>query len=253
MSTDTRAAAGLSLQRDAWLTGKFGRAVWRVAHDNGGEPLSALRSLSPVFAYAKVDTGDVASLWALNEHGFRVVDAALTLEGSARIDASGNNLRLAGPDDRDPVGAIAASSFRYSRFHIDPLIPLEMAHALKAEWATNFFKGTRGDGMVVAERDGRVVGFTQLMWQTPEVLVIDLIGVEPAHQGQGIGRAMIGYAWRHGTGDHRRPSKIRVGTQVANTPSIRLYESLGFRLMASQYVLHFHGGAPLANDAHRRD
>ena len=253
MSTDTKAATGLSLQRDTWLTGKFGRAVWRVAHDNDGEPLSALRSPSPLFAYAKVDTADVASLWSLNEHGFRVVDAALTLEGSTRVDARGNNVRFAVSGDLDAVGRIAGSSFRYSRFHIDPRIPLEMAHALKAEWATNFFRGTRGDGMVVAERDGRVVGFTLLMWHAADCLVIDLICVEPAYQGQGIGGAMIGHAWQHGTGDTRRPSRIRVGTQVANTPSIRLYESLGFRLVGSQYVLHLHSGHPLANDAHRRD
>jgi len=34
---------------------------------------------------------------------------------------------------------------------------------------------------------------------------------------------------------------LRVGTQVANIPSTRLYEKAGFRLRASHYVLHAHG------------
>lgn len=253
MSVETGAAPVLSLQRDAWLTEKFGYAVWRVAHGADGEPLSALRSPDPLFAYAKVDTADVATLWSLSESGFRVIDAALTLEVSGRVDAPGNDARLARPGDRKAVERIAGSSFRYTRFHLDPLISLDMAHAIKAGWAGNFFEGARGDGMVVAERDGRVVGFTQVLWQSADCLVIDLIGVETAYQGRGIGRAMIGYAWQHGTGESRRPSRIRVGTQVANTPSIRLYESLGFRVTSSQYVLHFHGGPLLAGDAHRRD
>ena len=39
------------------------------------------------------------------------------------------------------------------------------------------------------------------------------------------------------------PSVIAVGTQVANLPSVRLYEKLGFRLAAAQYVFHFHNPA----------
>ena len=43
----------------------------------------------------------------------------------------------------------------------------------------------------------------------------------------------------------RRPRGLRVGTQAANTPSVRLYESLGFRLSQAQFVLHHHGrGGP---------
>ena len=117
---------------------------------------------------------------------------------------------------------------------------MEIANAIKSEWAANYFCGKRGDGMVVAEQDRQVVGFVQLLWHADECLVIDLIGVDSPHQGEGIGRDMIGYAFHHGIGDDRRPSRIRVGTQAANTPSVRLYESLGFRLITAQYVLHYH-------------
>ena len=36
------------------------------------------------------------------------------------------------------------------------------------------------------------------------------------------------------------PKTVRVGTQIANIPSLRLYESLGFRIADTHYVLHYH-------------
>jgi ribosomal protein S18 acetylase RimI-like enzyme len=168
------------------------------------------------------------------------VDVAVTFEGPAPEESSGAGVRFARLSDRDPVAAIARSSFRFSRFHLDPLMPPAVANAIKAEWAANFFTGRRGDGMVVAEVDGIVVGFLQLLWSGIGVLVIDLIGVAASHQRRGIARNMIYYAARHGTGDARKPNRVRVGTQVANTQSVRLYESLGLRLVGAQYVLHYH-------------
>lgn len=241
MSAD-RGGAPFSLRRDAWLTEKFGRPVWQVRQGAEGEPWSVLTTSSPLFAYAKVETTDVTGAWHLAEAGFHVVDAALTFEAPAAVHGSDDGVRPAAPPDCEAVGRIAGSAFRYSRFHADPVIPRGLANAIKAEWATNFFTGARGDGMLVAERNGEVVGFTQLLWQRDDCLVIDLIGVDAAHQGKGIGRAMIAAVWRHGTGNGRRPSRLRVGTQVANTPSVRLYESMGFRLIGSQYILHLHRG-----------
>ena len=33
---------------------------------------------------------------------------------------------------------------------------------------------------------------------------------------------------------------IRVGTQLANVPSLRLYEKLGFYIVDAAYVFHYH-------------
>jgi ribosomal protein S18 acetylase RimI-like enzyme len=96
----------------------------------------------------------------------------------------------------------------------------------------------------VAERDSVVAGFLQLLWAGP-VLVIDLIAVSPQATRQGHARAMLAFAAANGTGGMRRPEGFRVGTQAANAPSVRLYESLGFRFTDAQFVLHHHGhGGP---------
>lgn len=241
MRNETDTTADHSLRPDQWLSGVMGRQTWRVEHGTEGEPFSRLAGPGPLFAYAKVPVGEIGTVWRLTDAGFRLVDTALSFEGEIGGDAVDGTIRFARPGDRGPVAAIAAGAFRYSRFHLDPLVPGTLAAAIKSAWAANYFDGKRGDGMIVAERDDRVVGFLQLLWSSPDRLVIDLIGVEPASQGRGIGREMILYAARHGTGNGRAPSRIAVGTQAANVPSVRLYESMGLRLTAAQYVLHHHG------------
>jgi GNAT superfamily N-acetyltransferase len=141
------------------------------------------------------------------------------------------------------VEAIAGSAFRYSRFHLDPQIPKSLADKVKAVWAGNWFAGQRGDGMVVAEDAGQVAGFLQLLWSGEQCLVIDLVAVRPQSARKGLSRAMIGFAQANGTGDARRAAGMIVGTQAANVPSVRLYESLGFRLRQTKFVLHHHGAA----------
>jgi ribosomal protein S18 acetylase RimI-like enzyme len=233
-----------SLQPDIWLSGLLDCPAWRVDRAYCGEPLSRLETSSPNFAYAKLKVEDINTASQLANIGFRVVDTALTFGGFI-TGSHTTDVRFAVQADRKFVSDIAALAFRFSRFHLDPLFPNGVADAIKSSWAANYFEGKRGDGMVVAERDNHVIGFLQLVWSNTDCLVIDLIGIAPAWQGQGIGRAMVQYAANYGTGSGRVPATMTVGTQAANTPSVRLYESLGFRLTSAQYVMHFHGPARL--------
>ena len=137
------------------------------------------------------------------------------------------------------MGAIAARSFRTSRFHLDPSIPNETADRIKAAWAENYFAGHRGDLMLIAEQDGEVAGFLQALRGSNDTLVIDLLAVAEAAARRGLARAMIERLAAEARG--QQASALRVGTQAANLPSCRLYESLGFRLTAAETVLHFHG------------
>jgi dTDP-4-amino-4,6-dideoxy-D-galactose acyltransferase len=67
--------------------------------------------------------------------------------------------------------------------------------------------------------------------------IIDLVGVDARYQGKGAGRAlsqMFVERWKD------RANRLRVGTQSSNIPAMRLYESLGFRITETSYVLHAH-------------
>lgn len=236
-----------TLIADPWLSGLLHRPAFRLA-DGLDAGLDARLAKAPLFVTAKPEAVDVETIGRLEEIGFRVVDAALTFGTAAlRCDArvQGSLVRFAGPDDREGVVALAGRAFRLSRFHLDPVLPNPIADRIKASWAGNFFGGARGDGMVVAEDAGCVVGFLQLLWSANAVLVIDLIAVAPEVGRRGIASAMIDFAWRNGTGGGARPSAMRVGTQAANIAACRLYEGVGFRLCGAAVVLHHHGsGGP---------
>jgi ribosomal protein S18 acetylase RimI-like enzyme len=201
----------------------------------------------PAFYYAKAPTRQAGVVAALNAIGFHVVDVNVTLSCAPQVLANpvchnGLTVREAEAEDDAAILAIAGSCFRYSRFHLDPAIPLERAHAVKRAWIQSYLEGRRGEQLLVAVAEGRPVGFLAVlerMQHAKTCRVIDLVGVDDAYQRCGIGRALVNAFLVECT---RRGTAAWVGTQAANIPSLRLYESLGFRVSDTAYVLHAHVG-----------
>ncbi|MGE3316489.1 MAG: N-acetyltransferase family protein [Planctomycetaceae bacterium] len=258
----------LVIESDPWLAEQLQRDVYTLrlsrehvqfAHlrkipvDSG--KFNQLRELQskPVFISSRVSSSDaehVDHVRFLEEHGFHLIDTSVQFDAFEKQivflpEQDGNSFREATPEDRKAVVDIARRSFRFSRFHLDTQIPNELANQIKGAWTENYFNGKRGDRMVVAEREGQIVGFLLTMPQGPVNRSIDLIAVDPKFQGRGVARGMIR------TEIETLPlpkydidSKDRwhlVGTQLANSASIALYQKLGFILTGSQYVFHFHG------------
>jgi ribosomal protein S18 acetylase RimI-like enzyme len=230
-----------ALTPDDFLTGIVGRPTFRVEVGQNGptrETVAAIGAAQkrPVFLYAKLPTGAVAALRDLEKLGFAVIDTNVVFERPAREDRIPSiPTRQARPDDSGAVMALAAGSFSHSRLHLDPAIPRQIADRSRAEWAGNFFTGRRGDHMIVAEAEGEVAGFAQLLGPRDGVVTIDLIGVAAPFRRRGIAAALIA-----ASGKIAGAQTLRVGTQIANTPSLRLYETLGFRIAETHYVLHCH-------------
>jgi ribosomal protein S18 acetylase RimI-like enzyme len=238
------------LTRDTFLTGLLGREAGRVAYsetlretlaDPDSKLCRELTASSLQFVDAKVPAADAACVAALEELRFHLIDTNVSLERawdpplSSTACPAGYEIGFAAPADRTGVARVAGQSFAFSRFHLDPRIPPETADRIKARWAENFFSGERGDAMTVARRGGDIAGFLQLI-AAGRTLVIDLIAVDPSHRRRGLAPALIAYAMSGLAGFDR----IQVGTQVANTASLRLYEELGFRCCGARYVLHRH-------------
>jgi len=236
----------IQIAADRWLSEVMNIQAFRVsgslAPSEAQEASHALYEIvhKPSFSYARVSSRDPATAQGLEMQGFRLVDTNVTLEMDAAplAGVEGVEARAARSDDAEAVEQIARSSFEVSRFHLDPLLPPELANEIKAQWAANFFRGERGDFMVVAEAEGEVAGFLQLLSGPESVLVIDLVAVAPKFGGRGLATAMIRYAAR----ECAAPARVRVGTQLANVSSLGLYQRLGFHITASAYVLHLHGG-----------
>jgi len=232
---------------DPWLTQVLGCAVYRL---DTSSPwfVHALQNVvlcpdclqqSPVFAYAKLFRTDSTAAERLSALGFYCVEATLIFE--KKIPTSPPNrqgtcaIRFATADDEPEVRRIARTSFVYSRFHRDHRFSKDKADAVKEAWAANFFRGRRGTHLVVAESEVGLAGFL-LLCAEDTTLTIDLFAVDPEYRCQGIARTMLGFA------EHVFPgiSHIKVGTQAANIPSIRLYQRCGFLCTDSGYVFHYH-------------
>ena len=89
-----------------------------------------------------------------------------------------------------------------------------------------------GAGRVLVALDGdRVVGHLQLTATgRPAEAEVKNMAVDPAHQGQGIGRALMSA----GMADARREgcATLVVATAAADTGNLRFYQRLGFRMRA---------------------
>ena len=194
------------------------------------------------FVDARAAVHDIAACHRLQEAGFHLNDTNVQFDrGLSGIWPQNKKkpetvVRFASSDDQSAVEDIAASCFTFSRFHLDPLVGRDQANEIKRRWAGNFFSGKRGRWMVVAERGGKVVAFLQLL-SNDDAIIIDLIGVAPEHQRRGAGTGMIAFAAR----ECAPATRMVVGTQIANTPSLRAYEGLGFRICSASHVFHYHG------------
>lgn len=203
----------------------------------------------PAFADVKLAADRTRDIRCVEDAGFRLADVnivfsretatdtdALDSQEANVIRAAGLEIRFSRREDRKRVGEVARSSSRFTRFHLDPQIPRETADRLKAEWAMNFYDGKRGDWMVVGLVNDRIEGFLQLLDDGRHGLAIDLINVAESARRKGLAREMIRFAERQ----LPKFRRIYAGTQLANEPSIAMYQNLGFKLIGSACVFHLH-------------
>ncbi len=235
------------IDHDKWLSEMLQCPAYRISvPENRVEisrfevDLAKLLEERPLFAFAKVDPAKLTEVHLLEQYGFRLIDTNTQFDKPLQTDSqyAGNcTVRFALAEDEEQAVVLGRNCFSYSRFHLDPLMPKEVADRIKGEWVRNYFTGKRGDAMVLAEIDGMVVGFLQLIYAGNETLIIDLIAVDDNHRRKGIAGDMIQFAEAN-CGNF---PKIIVGTQIANVPSMRMYENLGFKISSASYVFHYHG------------
>lgn len=244
----------MRVSEDRWLSEIFQYSVFKIESDptvdvsQAAQLVSNHSSEQPVaMYYAKIATDQVELVRQLGKAGLYVVDVNMTFrlnnKGPAHVSSPGYPSWSIGEitaDQHEEVLAIAGSCFRYSRFHLDPLVPSKIAHRVKHDWILSYVTGQRGEKLFVASANGKLAGFLAVIATESggkSGRTIDLVGVDKTFQGQGAGQALgkffIDYY-------RDRCDFLNVGTQGANVPSIRLYQKLGFSLMKSEYVMHMH-------------
>ncbi len=245
----------MELREDHWLASVLGREVFAVAEAPAAGAISGLADGLRAHAagrramyYARIDPDRIDLVRELGAAGFYVVDTSVLLARAGTGDAMPRGADAvavadARPEHHASALDIAEHAFRWSRFHLDPLIDRADADRVKREWIRSYVEGRRGERLLIATDGGRVVGFLAVLAaDTPagSVRTIDLIAVSPDAQGRGVGTALVSaFVGRYADRD-----RLEVGTQAANLGSIALYERCGFRVARARLVLHMHACAP---------
>lgn len=246
----------MRVEKDQWLSDVLGISSWKVLGVEGGTSPADIRASlvdragqDAAFFSAKIPTRDVGALTNATQAGFFVVDVNVTFDWDKMANRiSGNKtscdgnivIEAAGADDALAIEKIAGHCFLFSRFHLDPALGLDRANEVKRQWARNACRGRASVVYVARQKKNDVVGFLAVLEGKSvngKEAIIDLVGVDATRQGQGAGKAlsrMFVDQWRG------RTDRLRVGTQISNIPAMRLYESIGFRVTETSYVLHAH-------------
>jgi ribosomal protein S18 acetylase RimI-like enzyme len=232
------------IAEDAFLSDVLGRRVGQLdanRFDSSSEELPhEVRRFD--FAWSKVSTDEPPVVTRLLRMGFDLVVTELQFERSlgrerASDAASPPGIREATPDDEGDVVKIAKEAFRDDRFHRDSKVGVNAAAAVKGKWASNFFSGARGDRMFIATDDAGNVGGFILLIDSGSTTVIDLVAVAPHAQRRGLGERLVAAAIGSAGS---RTDRVLVGTQITNSASVRLYTRLGFTVVSSSHVIHYH-------------
>ena len=202
------------------------------------------KNIEPVFIQTKVSTQEIGFIKYLTDIGFFLIDTNVTLKKqidsqhlkNMKHDYCDMDIRFAKYSDREGTVSVGGNTFIYSRFHLDPWFPNELANRIKAQWVSSYFDGNRGEQMIVSLMKNKIIGFLQILKPENNHFIIDLIGVNREYQRKGIARKMINFAIQENKGIN----KVIVGTQIGNIPSIKLYQKIGFFLEGAKYVFHFH-------------
>jgi predicted N-acetyltransferase YhbS/SAM-dependent methyltransferase len=148
---------------------------------------------------------------------------------SQLLAAPAATIRIATSADGPAVRAVIAAAYEQYRGDLSPsLFASYLSQLLDLE--------ARSDGeLVVAERDGRVIGTvtfqsdgttTGFGWP-PGWAVVRALAVDPSHRGDGIGRLLV--QWCVDRARSLGVAHLGLHTATMMTAAIALYESLGFR------------------------
>ena len=148
-----------------------------------------------------------------------------------------NHCRFANLKDKKQIIDISNERSSNSRLVQDKSLPLKFRNKYRKAWVENFFKGKRGDFLVVAHKKNIIMGFLLLI-KKKNKLQIDLIVTKKSYQKKGVAASMINYTNNVFLGS--KTKEIVAGTQLNNVGAIKFYKKLDFKKRKIQYVYHLH-------------
>ena len=240
-------------QGASWDSTQFGRPMAKLQlalfHPEVQRPARAkiLRNLVNRLAVqmvsARVSLRDLRTVQALEDVGATLTDVLTTFRFDlARTPlpqpSNGNEIGFAVAADELDLKHLGGTVFSIDRFHGDPKLPKAKSDKAYEEWVANSVHGL-ADAVIVARKQSKAIGFIMCkidrVGNTLRFGVIDLVGVDPAFSGLGVGKDLVISALQW---FKSRVESVYVGTQASNSRAVRLYERTGFLQANSEATLH---------------
>ena len=196
----------------------------------------------------RIDVADADVIQALEDAGFRLMDALATYIYPLKRPAPEpmkemGVLRLFEPQDRDQIVDITREAYRgfRGRYHLDPHLPRERSDELYVEWAKKSCDGEWADVVLVTENGkGELHGWASYRQIEP----VSTVG-QTAIRGGGLGAcrrdkpgAYAGLLRAATERIHGAGAVTEMQTQIFNFATIRLYESVNTQFVRADYTLH---------------
>ena len=228
--------AGGSWRVRAWDTELFGLRI-------GEAPVISISELDDVSAWAleedidcvylRVDAANLAVVAAAVRHGAELVDLRVVMESTQLTGDARAAVQPAGERDRSWLHRASAELARVSRFSRDGRFLPGKVEEMYRIWVDRCLD----EGVVVVAADHSA--FVGARRGDPPS--IDLVYVDPAARGRGLGgSAVLAAARELGSG------AASVATQLGNLDALRLYHRLGFAPVSVTAVLHLWSSRPAA-------
>ena len=132
---------------------------------------------------------------------------------------------------------LALDAGRLSRFAADPYMPAGTMERMYSIWIRRSVTREIADDVLVTGAGGDAIGGFISVARVNDPGIIALIAVDPAHQRQGIGRALMRAAEAHFL--RSGVSQVVVTTQDSNLSACALYEGCGYRRAKTVAAVHF--------------
>ena len=243
------------VERLDWDSAHFGVEVGQLRADaereNGGwqDAVAEGRRRGLAVLYARVAAEDLETLAAATAAGWRPVDVRVELDHDLLAASEADDrhrvlqdaeLRAAPAELWSDLAQLAGGAIGDTRFFRDPLLA-PRARAMYERWAELYAE--RSTGLcVLAEAQSHPIGFVAAAPGGDGAWAIELVAVDAASQGQGIGAGLVRSAV-HALAARDDVRRVDVATQLTNTKAIRAYERSGFRMGASAVWVHAHPAA----------